>query len=550
MVLPCSGQSRSQQGDEIWVVKQLFNKQQWPEIVLLVQALPTPSAELDYYYGMALARLGLWNRASQALMAGHRLQPADERFPVELAGVAFKQKHSSEAAKWLHLALQLNPGDAYANDFLGSVYFLEGNPEAAVKYWNRMGKPEIASVSVQPEPQVRAALLDTAFAISPAFLLSLPDLWTTEARVRGLDIFPRYAFDLNPRDDGKFDVAFRAAERNGWGANKWQGLLSLFRGAFQQTIYPEYYNLGRSAINIQSLVRWDAQKRRLTGSLSGPWRQNAKQRYSFKLDLRNENWDIRPSFTGMAPLLGAVNLRREAVAAEIHSFASGRWDWSTGAEFSHRDFRNVFPGSALTPALLSQGYQLKHIARLNYDLLRVPERRFVVRSGVSSQAGRIWSEPSHSFMKLQGSLAAHWLPQSQGDDYEVQETLRAGRTFGQVPFDELFMLGLEQDNDLWLRAHIGTRDGRKGSAPMGGNYFLSNWESDKNLYQNGLLSLKLGPFVDTGKITDSSPGLGAREWLWDAGLQAKVHVLGVGVTVSYGRDLRSGNGAIYATVGR
>jgi hypothetical protein len=93
----------------------------------------------------------------------------------------------------------------------------------------------------------------------------------------------------------------------------------------------------------------------------------------------------------------------------------------------------------------------------------------------------LWSQPGHAFFKLQGWVAADWLPQSNGDDYEIKERIRVGRTFGQVPFDELFILGLEQDNDLWLRAHIGTRDGRKGSAPSGRTYALSNWEVDKNL---------------------------------------------------------------------
>lgn len=548
--LPGIGQSRNQPSDPIAIVQQLFAKEQWQEIVRLAEIDPRPSAELDYYYGLALGRLGLWDRASQALLAGHRLKPGDERFPVELAGVAFKQKRYPEAVRWLRQALKLDPGDAYANDFLGSIYYLEGNTEAAVKYWNRVGKPQIAGISLQPEPQVNAPLLDTAFAFSQASVLSLPDLWTTEARVRGLGIFPRFTFDLNARPDDKFDLVFRGSERNGWGANKWQALFSTFRGVFQQTIYPAYFNLGHSAVNLESLVRWDAEKRRLKGSLSAPWRQNAKQRYSVQVDLRNENWDVRPSFTGPAPLLGAVNLRREGVTAGINSFVSGRWDWSTGVELSHRDFRNVFPGSALTPALLSQGYQLKHLAQLNYDLLRLPEKQFRVRTGLSSQTGRIWSQTSHSFLKLQGSLAAHWLPQAQGDDYELQETVRAGKTFGQVPFDELFMLGIEQDSALWLRAHIGTRDGRKGSAPMGRNYILSNWELDKNVWSNGLLGLKLGPFLDTGKITDPSPGLGAPNWLWDTGVQARVRVLGVKVTISYGRDLRSGNGAVYATVGR
>src|SRR6266496_3749094 len=147
-------------------------------------------------------------------------------------------------------------------------------------------------------------------------------------------------------------------------------------------------------------------------------------------------------------------------------------------------------------------------------------------AGAHSEAGRIWSQPSHSFEKLQGSARFHWFPQAENDDYEMQYQVRAGKTFGDVPFDELFMLGLERDNDLWMRAHIGTRDGRKGSAPLGRNYFLSNWEQDKQLYGNGLINTTLGPFLDTGHITNQSNPVGSQKWLWDAGVQAKISALG------------------------
>jgi hypothetical protein len=85
---------------------------------------------------------------------------------------------------------------------------------------------------------------------------------------------------------------------------------------------------------------------------------------------------------------------------------------------------------------------------------------------------------------------------------------------------------------------------------MGRNYFLSNWELDKIVYNNALISLRLGPFLDGGKITGSSPGLGSQTWLWDLGVQAKVRVLGMGVAVSYGKDLRSGNNAVYVSMSR
>lgn len=547
---PVLGQAAPPSDPQLEHVRQLFNEQRWQEIVRVVAGSPAPSADLEYYYGTALARLGHWKESRQAFQAGRRLQPADKRFPLELAGVAFQQKDYKESTQYLRQALKFDPRDTYANDFLGSTYFLQGNLEAALKYWNRGGKPRLEQFRSEPVPEVNPELLDRTFAFAPAATLRLPELLTTEMRVRGLEIFPSYRFDLQAREDGAFDMMFRNRERNGWGRNKWEALLRTFGGLPFQNVTPEFYNLQHRAINFVSMFRWDAEKRRVLTSLSGPIRQDPKWRYRVAVDWRNENWDIRNSFAGAAPLAGALNLRKESAGAGVTSLVSGRWNWSTGFELSHRDYRGVFQGSALTPEVLLRGFQLKHLAQFNGDVWRVPERRLVTTAGVFSQVARIWSQPGSSFAKLQISVESRWFPQAQGDDYEMQARIRSGKTFGRVPFDELFMLGLERDNDLWLRGHLGVRDGRKGSAPLGRDYFLANWEADKNICGNGLFTLKLGPFLDTGKITDPSPGLGARKWLWDTGVQAKVRALGVGVIFSYGKDLRSGNNAYYVTVGR
>jgi hypothetical protein len=76
--------------------------------------------------------------------------------------------------------------------------------------------------------------------------------------------------------------------------------------------------------------------------------------------------------------------------------------------------------------------------------------------------GRNQRNPSRRCMAQCGGIG---FPRAEGNDYEMQQQFRAGKTFGTVPFDELFLLGLERDNDLWMRGHIDTRDGRKGSAP-------------------------------------------------------------------------------------
>jgi tetratricopeptide (TPR) repeat protein len=548
ILLLASGCALAENAANSGEIKQLFDQARWSEVVSAVEKMPTRSADLDYYYGSALAQLGKWDEARNAFLAGRELRPDDKRFPIELAGVAFRQKDYSLTTSYLRLGLRLDPHDEYANNFLATLYYLQGNLQAALKYWNRASRPKIENVGFDPAPRIRAELLDRAFAFAPGSTLTLPDLLTSETRVRALDVFPVFDFKLAARDDGNFDVGFNAQERNGFGDSKLQALISIFSGVPYQTIYPAYYNVGNSAVNLVSLLRWDAQKRRAAVTLSGPLRSNPKWRYSLGVDLRNENWAVRDSFTGPAPVLGSLNLRREMASAQIASFNNGRWGWSAGAEFSYRDYRGEDPGTAITPNLLLSGYQLKQTARINYELLRLPEKRFLMETHGTSELARIWAQPSQSFAKLQGEVDSQWLPQARRDDYKMQSRVSAGKTFGNEPFDELFMLGLERDNDLWLRAHIGTRDGVKGSAPLGRSYFLSNWEMDKNVYNNGLLGLKLGPFIDTGKMFDTTTALATPKWLCDTGAQAKVSVLGVGVAFSYGKDLRTGNNAFYAQV--
>ena len=536
------------QSDQSATAKQLFEQERWQELAHLLASAPRTSADLNYYYGVALAHLERLPEAKSALQAGTRLAPCDKRFPTELAGVDFKQNHFSRARHNLHRALRLDPKDSYANDFLATIYFLQGNLEAALKYWNRVGKPKITSVRNEPSLRVRPALLDHAFAFAPESVLTLDQFLASQKRVDMLEIFPSYRFELDARGDGNFDTVFRAQELNGFGNTKLEALVRLFGGILFQEITPEYYNVHGSAANIRTFLRLDVDKRRAYAWFSSPLEGNPKWRVRFGTDLRNENWTVQSSFAGPSIFLGALNLRRESIAAEIKRLVGVRWNWSTGVEVSHRDFRSVNPGTALTPELLARGYQIKEISVLNYELWRSPERRVTVTGGVNSQAGRIWSSPGQAFEKLQVSLEDRWFPRLVGDDLETVVRLRGGKTFGELPFDELFMLAVQEDNDLWMHGHQGTRHGQKGSAPLGRDYSLASWETDKNVFSNGYLTARLGPLLDVGKSWDTSEALGSHKWLFDTGGQAKMRVLGVGVVLSYGKDLRSGNNAFFATV--
>jgi len=497
---------------------------------------------------MALAHLGRLSQAHDALLAGERQCPSQERFPTELAGVAFEQKHYPAAAHWLRRALRLDPRDPYANNFLATVYFLSGNLPAALRYWNRIGKPSIVTLELDPHLRIHRLVLDRSFAFSPAAVLREPQLITTETRLDALGIFSGYNIHLDALPGGRFNAVFRAQEQNGFGSSATAALLSTFAGAPYETLYPSYRNLNRSAMNVDALLRFDPQKRRAWAALSAPLNGLPQWRWQVSTDLRNENWAIRRSFTGAAPLLGSLNLERESASATLTSLASGALQWSAGAELSHRTYRNVVSGSALTPSLVTPGFELTQLTGLHARLLDLPQDRFTLTAGAASGFARTLSTPSHLSEKLQGSALVYWLPGFRGDNDELIQQFRIGKIFGTAPFDNLSVFGMDRDDtDLWMRAHLTTRDGRKGSSPIGDAYLLSNTDFYRRIYGSGLLAIHIGPLLDIGKMSAPTSGLSPDQWLFDAGLEARLTVLHTSIVLSYGRDLRSRANAFYGT---
>jgi len=529
-------------------IQKEFQQQDWQGVVRLAESAPALAPDDEFALGMAQAHLGRMAQAQQALRAGQRACPEDKRFPTELAGVAFEQKRYAAAVHWLRRAQRLDPADTYVSNFLGTVYFLSGNLDAALEAWNRMQKPAIANLDLDPHLRVHRLLLERAFALSPHAVLEEPQFATTAIRLDALGIFPSWNLHLNALPGGQFNAVFRAQEQDGFGSSPLEAAVSAFGGLPYETLYPDYANIHQSAMNVESLFRWDAQKRRAWVALSAPLNNLPWWRWQVSADLRNENWAIRRSFTGMAPVLASLNLEREAFEATLTSLSTARLQWSLGGELAHRNFRSVVPGAALTPALLTPGFELRQLASVQAPLAHLPQHRFTVNGSATSDFARTLSSPSYASETLQGSAQADWFPQMEGDRYELTQRLRAGRIFGTVPFDDLFLFGMNRDDtNLDLRAHIATRDGRKGSAPVGNGYLLSNTDFYRRLYTNGLLTIHAGPLLDIGRMTAPDSALSSQQWLFDAGVEARLTVLHTSVVLSYGRDLRSGANAFYGT---
>src|SRR5690349_2463406 len=491
--LSANGQDQNPDQARLAAAQSAFHAEHWDDAARLAQGPVKQSPELDFIRGMSFARMEKWDQAKLAFEAGARKSPRDSRFPVELAGVAYKQKDFSLAKKNLETALRLNPAEAYANEFLATIYFLEGNLEAALKYWNREENPRLKDIAFEPSLKLNETLRNRALAFNAPQVLTGDALFTTEARLDNLGIFSSRRIELTPADSGSHDLTLQLAERNLWGDSKAERIVSLFSGLPYATVYPELYNLGHDAVNLTSFARWDAQKRRLFAAIPLPVYGDPSLRLRFYSDARNENWNLSQTLSGAVNPLTDLNLRRVAVGAEFHAVLNGRGSWSAGAEAANRNFRNVSALSAHEP-FFTGGNSFVGWIGAQRTLIRVPERRFTLDSSAEARAGREFATGLGAFVTTRGSLQAHWFPRAKGDDYEMRVQIRTGATAGKVSLDELFQLGVERDNDLWLRGHAGTADARKGAAPLGRRYFLANWEMDKNIYENGLFTVKLGPF--------------------------------------------------------
>jgi hypothetical protein len=313
--------------------------------------------------------------------------------------------------------------------------------------------------------------------------------------------------ELSPSNGEHFDVRLRAAERNG--AN----FLSWFRGLPFQTVNPEFSNIGGKAINAGSLVRWDPDKRRAAFFFEAPLNGAPKWGVRLIADGRRENW--------VSPLQD-FQMRKLDVAAEIRSIPNGRWNWTSGAAISSRRFSNS----------LSGGLALKYIGSATRILLKEPDRQFKLDSSVTFEAGKLFAVNRPRFGKIAGRLSASWR--------QVTSEIRLGRGFGQLPFDEQFVVGLDRDSDLRLRAHSATVDGRKNASNAGRAFVTANTDFQQKVIDTGWLRLTAGPFWDTSKFALSS------HWIADSGVEVRGTLLGTWtVHISYGKSLSDARNAFF-----
>jgi hypothetical protein len=486
---------------------------------------------------LSLARQGQPEQARALLESGRAAYPADKRFLVELAGLDYLRKDLPSAAWRLRGALRLDPSDPYANELLASILLMQGRLESALVHWNRLNQPVLADVRLLPDAALAPVLRDRSIAASAGQILTLERLRTTAANLERLDVFSAFRFELSPVADGRFSLTVRAVDT----INPWKGwtarVLALAAALPYRALALDRPNIGREAINLSTFWRWDPNKVRVSAALAAPWRQDPRYRYRLFVDARDERWNVTRT------PLSDVRLRRVEAGADLSIAVTRRLEWTTGARLG----RAVFDRGDASP-LFADYWSIRARNQLDYELWRSPARSLRVDTRAWVETGSFLRATRSRFLSGTAGVHAVWAPFDREASGIIRAAGSAGRFFGDVPLDQLFVLGMERDNDLWLRGHVATFEGRKGHAPMGHAYTLWQLGLERAVFHLPLVDVSAGPFFDTGRISGS---LGSRGWLRDTGIQATVAAAGkLRWVLVYGRDLRGGRGVFYTAVER
>jgi tetratricopeptide (TPR) repeat protein len=494
-----------------------------PLLLLWAQSL-TPD---DHYArGLQAAQAQQWEQARQEFLAGESEAPLDKRFPIELAGIDYRTGQLSSARRNLQTALRIDPADNYANDFLGTLYFLDNNYEAALKYWNRAGKPRIESLQVIPPPPVSPVLLDRAMAFAPGEILRREQYDSTLAWIRALDSLGNFRPEIEAKPEEKFDVVVRWTP-----INRWLEAMAGLGGIPVETYRYDVRNLGRHAMTVSALYRWDAQKRWLFASVSAPFENDAHKRYLIYSSARSETWNVGGPQD--------FRLRKIETGASLRLIPSGRFFWELGGRVADRWYTGT--------SAFQSGFTAASTAGALYRLVDIPERRLTVDLHGTAELARYFANSRGIYSRARVALEGHWLPAGPSK-YDARATIGFGRIFGSAPFDELYSLGLEREDNIALRGYGGTRDGKKGTAPTGTQYVIANIDVFRQIYAMPLATLDAGPLVDVGRMWHQVSGDLEGRVLIDGGLQVRLRLVnGFTFVLSYARAIRGGGG-VFDTV--
>ncbi len=527
-------------------LEHLGDEGDWQALLERAADLSPDSADRIFYEGIALAGLDRRKDAAERLRRGASLFPDEQRFPLELAGIEYRERAYDQARENLRRALKIDPDDSYAAEFLATLYFLDGRLLPALEYWNHVGRPRLDSIEFRPEPGLDPVLLNRAISATPGEVLTVRQMRDSTSILESLQLFSRIAPELAPGPSDSYTLTLRLLRKQGLESGaKWAALSALREIPFE-TLHLDLFNLDHRGLSVQSRVRWNAHRRWATFKLSRPFPERPDWQWRVSGNWRAEDWRFPPPDLAQPEKELQAALDRQDARFHLTKTAGSRWWLTSGLRFTKRTWTPSTTASAPLSDF-SDGDSLHYRLESGREILYDPARDLRLTLAGSFEAGRFLNSSRSRMGLLAGDLNLDWPLARSSRDWRIQVGVRGGSTFGDPPVDEQFSLGLDRDHNRGMRAHPAFRDGYNGSAPIGRRLFLVRSDIEKRVWERDFLTISLAPFCDLGKVSAGAPSSQPSLWLVDTGVEFRVRLVsGVGFNLALGRDLRQGRTSVFA----
>lgn len=456
---------------------------------------------------VARARRGETAAADSLLRQAAARCPASASPRRELAGLRFRQRRWRDVAAHARAALSAAPADTQAARLLAGSRYMLGEPDAALRAWNRIGRPEVASVRVYGLRHTRWEALRPRLPVVEGRVLTPGVLSLARRRASAVPAFARARVRYRPLRDGTVDVQVAAVERPRLFGSPLD-LVSVGLGALtEREVRITAASLAGAGETWSGSWRWwegrpaVALRASFPGAfgIGGVWTAEGRwEEESFAVAPRSagsgagsgsradrpaasDTGDDLPGASATASPGGAsdpLRLERARGSLALERWATGALRWEAGLALDRWAGRE----SHLSPS-----------AALD---LRPVEGRLALRAGGAGWAGL---ESGDSF--LRGSVRAAWRPVASDD---VEWTLAAGAAAasGGAPMSLWPGAGLGHARPHLLRGHPLLEDGVIVGEGFGRVLAHGGTEARLWVLRFGPVRAGIAGFVDTARPWD------------------------------------------------
>jgi hypothetical protein len=511
--------------------------------LLSAELADRPTADTFLYLGIAYRHMKEYQKAEDVFHEGMMRFPRDIRFPTELANLFIENNDIDSAKAELQHVLTIEPTNNYASDELATIDMSRGDVQAALRSWNKSGRPFINDILHNYYLNFGSWVVRDGVTFHPSAPLLYKQWKTTEARLLQTDDFSNVGLEVEPtRVPDQYNAVVRTTSR----LNTLPDFLfNIIKGAPVQIAYVDVWNIQNTGMNFNGNYRWDANRRRAAGGFKIPLPNTGLLNLEFGQLWRSENWDlssvIEPNLLPDAKFL----YKATALGGYITQIPTYRVQWGAGFVYRNRAARGNIPQMALNNL---------NVGRFSADLsLRLADRNYQNRLRLEGFAAR----PSIiGNIRYSGGVAElnNRYTFSKDSRTYFDWTLKGGTIRGPVvPIEDYFLLGMDYSPMNLMRGHVAAHDGKYSRGPLGTDFVLANTDIERKIatipFFNTLnipyITVKWELFLDSGKTWDRNHVVQPSKLLFDTGGGLRLETPTHSFNLVYGRNLREGRNVFF-----